>query len=153
MIKRCWIQLYRRFCSTAKTVLKYQYTTLILLFLLLAITCTALASEVSTEPVYEVVTPSGETTVKAGRMAPRLHTLAGKTVCMVWNRAFKADVTLPVIGEALKKQYPDLKIVPYTDMPEAFLPEPEGAPGRKSEALQKVFKEKGCDAVISGNGG
>jgi co-chaperonin GroES (HSP10) len=111
------------------------------------------ALERCAEPVYEVVSPIGERTIKMTAMVPRLDTLAGKTVCMVWNNAFKADVTLSTIGETLKKQYPGVKIVPYTEMPEAFLPEPPGAPREQSEALQAVFKEKGCNAVISGNGG
>lgn len=111
------------------------------------------ASETSAEPVYKVVSPIGESTIKMATMAPRMDTLAGKTVCMVWNNAFKSDVTLPAIGEALKKQYPGVKIVPYTDMPNAFLPEPPGDPRKQSEALQALYKEKGCNAVISGNGG
>ena len=113
----------------------------------------AAASAPSAEPVYDVVSPIGESAVKMTAMAPRTETLAGKTVCMVWNSAFKSDVTLPVIGEALKKQYPGVKIVPYTDMPNAFLPEPPGTPRKQSEALQALYKEKGCHAVISGNGG
>lgn len=111
------------------------------------------ASEPSAELVYKVVSPIGESTVKMTTMAPRLDRLAGKTVCMVWNNAFKADVTLPAIGEALKKQYPGVKVIPYADMPDAFLPEPPGTPRKESEALEAVFKEKGCNAVISGNGG
>ncbi|MBN2255626.1 MAG: hypothetical protein JW736_07960 [Deltaproteobacteria bacterium] len=111
------------------------------------------AAEPSAEPIYKVVSPIGESTVKMTAMAPRLDTPAGKTVCMVWNSAFKSDVTLPVIGETLKKQYQGVKIVPYTDMPDAFLPEPPGAPRKQSETLQALYKEKGCDAVISGNGG
>ena len=111
------------------------------------------ASEPSVEPAYKVVSPIGESTVRITTIAPRMDTLAGKTVCMMWNNAFRADVTLPAIGEALKKQYPGVKIVPYTDMPDAFLPEPPGTPRKESEALQAVFKEKGCNAVISGNGG
>ncbi len=111
------------------------------------------ASEPSAEPLYKVVSPVGESTIKFTTMVPRLDTLTGKTVCMVWNSAFKSHVTLPAIGEALKKQYPGIKIVPYTDMPNAFLPEPPGIPKKQSEALQALYKEKGCDAVISGNGG
>jgi hypothetical protein len=71
----------------------------------------------------------------------------------VWNRSFKSDVTLPAIAEALKKQYPTIKIVPFSDMPMAPLPEPPGEPRKESEALQAAFKAKGCDAVIAGNGG
>ena len=111
------------------------------------------ASEPSAEPVYKVVSPVGKSTVKTTAMAPRLDTLVGKTVCLVSNRAFKADVTLAAIGEALKKQYPGVKIIPYSAMPVAPLPEPPGAPRKESEALQAAFKARGCDAVIAGNGG
>ena len=113
----------------------------------------AAAAEPSAEPVYKVVSPVGAIAVKTTTMARRLDTLAGKTVCMVWNRSFKADVTLPAIAEALKKQYPGVKIVPYSAMPMAPLPERPGAPRKESEALQAAFKAKGCDAVIAGNGG
>ena len=99
------------------------------------------------------MSPLGESTAKTTAMAPRLDTLDGKTVCLVWNHAFKADVTLPAIAEELKKKYPGIKIVPYTAMPMAPLPEPPGTPRKESEALQAAFKAKGCDAVIAGNGG
>lgn len=105
------------------------------------------------EPVYKVLSPLGESTAKTTAMAPRLDTLDGKTVCMVWNYAFKADVTLPAIAEALKKQYPGIKIVPYTAMPLAPLPEAPGTPKRESEALQAAYKAQGAHAVIAGNGG
>jgi hypothetical protein len=105
------------------------------------------------EAVYRVVSPLGERMVTMMPMAARLDTLAGKTVCMVWNHAFKADVTLPVIGEALKQRYPDAAIVPYTALPVAPLPEPHGMPTRLSDALQAALKGRRCDAVVTGNGG
>lgn len=111
------------------------------------------AAEPSAEPVYEVVSPLGESTVERSAMAPRLDTLAGKTVGLVSNHSFKADVTLPAIGEALQKQYPGIKLVPYTAMPVAPLPETPGTPRKESEALQAAFRAKGCDAIIVGNGG
>jgi hypothetical protein len=112
-----------------------------------------LAAEPAAEPTYNVVSPTGESTVKMTAMALRPNTLAGKTVCTVWNHAFKADVTLPAIAEALKQQYPGIKIIPYSEMPIAPLPEPVGTPRKDSEALEAAFKQKGCHAVIIGNGG
>ena len=105
------------------------------------------------EPVYSVVSPLGDPTVKMITMAPRLDTLAGKTVCMVWNEAFQADITLPAIGESLKETYPDLKIIPYTEIDAAIRDADRDDPSAVAAALQAVLKEKGCDAVISGNGG
>ena len=143
-------QFFRKFDGTPICILTCLIV--VILFSLGSSQHTA-ASEPSVEPVYKVVSPIGESTVKMTAMAPRLDTPAGKTVCMVWNSAFKSDVTLPVIGETLKKQYQGVKIVPYTDMPDAFLPELPGAPRKQSKTLQALYKEKGCDAVISGNGG
>ncbi|MCC6203101.1 MAG: hypothetical protein IT494_08875 [Gammaproteobacteria bacterium] len=101
------------------------------------------------EPVYAVVSPVGEDTVKMIAMAPRLDTLANKTVCMIGNDAFKINVTMPAIAEALREQHAGLRIVPYTDLPQA---EP-GAPQVLPPSLHDDFRSKGCNAVISGNGG
>ena len=107
----------------------------------------------SAEPVYSVVSPIGESTVTMISMTPRLNTLAGKTVCMVWNHAFKADVTLPAIGEQLKQIYPDIKIVPYTEMPDAPRPSTPDHPQKDAEDLRVALKEKGCSALVTGDGG
>lgn len=111
------------------------------------------AARSATEPVFSIVSPLGERTVTMRPMATRLDSLAGKTVCLVWNNAFKADVTLPVIGDALKQRYPDATIVPYTALPVAPLPEPHGLPTRNSDAMQAALKSRRCDAVVTGNGG
>jgi hypothetical protein len=87
-------------------------------------------------------------------MAPRLDTLDGKTVCLVSNQAFQADITLPVIGESLQEKYPDIKIIPYTEIDAALRAAGRENPSAEEAAiLQVVLKEKGCAALISGNGG
>jgi hypothetical protein len=98
------------------------------------------------EPVYNVISPIGETTVKLIEMAPRLDTLANKTVCMVSNSAFKVNVTMPAIAKTLQAKYPGIKIIPYTEMATAYS-------GADWDAKQGEFKSKGCNAVITGNGG
>jgi hypothetical protein len=100
----------------------------------------------SKEPVYSVISPLGENTVKMIEMAPRLDTLSNKTVCLVSNSAFKVNITMPAIGKALEEKYPGVKVVPYSELPTAYS-------GSNWEAMPGQFKAKGCDAVISGNGG
>jgi hypothetical protein len=84
-------------------------------------------------------------------MAPRLDTLEGKTICEVANGSFRSDVIIPLLGDLLKKSYPGIKVVRYTEMPRSFVL------GKASEAqletMKAAFRQKGCDAVISGNGG
>jgi alcohol dehydrogenase class IV len=98
------------------------------------------------EPVYSVVSPLGDVTVEMIEMGARLDTLSNKTVCMVSNNAFKVNVTMPAVAKALQERYPGLKIVPYDDLPRA--PNVDNM-----SAMPAAYKSKGCDAVISGNGG
>lgn len=105
------------------------------------------------EGKYEVVSPLGERDTKSINMAPRLDTLEGKTICELWNRSFKANITFSAIRELLQKRYPGVKIIPYTSMPHHHLLENPGVTNAESEALIAALKAKGCDAVISGNGG
>ena len=107
----------------------------------------------SEEGKYEVVSPLGERDTKWIDMAPRLDTLEGKTICELWNQSFKSNITFPVIRELLQKKYPGIKIIPYTDMPHHHMLENPGVTNAESEALIAALKAKGCDAVISGNGG
>ena len=107
----------------------------------------------SAEPVYSVVSPIGENTVKMISMTPRLDTLAAKTVCMVSNRSFKADIVLPAIGDRLKQIYPDIKIISHTQMPIAPLPTTPDNAQQDAERLRAALKEKGCSVVVTGDGG
>jgi hypothetical protein len=114
---------------------------------------TAAVPKDSVEPLYSVVSPLGDCTARMITMAPRLDTLDGKTVGLVWNHAFKADITLPAIGESLKHQYPRITIIPYSEIDAAIRAAARARSLTEAEVLQAVFKEKGFDAVISGNGG
>ncbi len=102
---------------------------------------------------FKVLSPLGEETVEETVMAPRLDTLEGKTMCMVANRSFKSTTTLPVIAELLSKKYPTVKVIPYTELPTSFKAPPPGTTTPERETLVSALKEKGCDAIISGNGG
>ena len=100
----------------------------------------------------EVVSPLGRDTVAPSAAAPRLDILNGKTLCEIWNGVFKGDVTFPIIRRLLQDRYPALKVIPYTDFPHA--PGSDN-PARQRELAQEIARlarEKGCDAIISGNG-
>jgi hypothetical protein len=102
----------------------------------------------------KVFNPASRVTVST-KNAPRLDTLNGKTICELWATGHWAgEKTFPVIRELLRKRFPDVKIVPYTEFP--F--KERGFSTRESyEAyfgkMGDLLKPKGCDAVIVGNGG
>ena len=105
------------------------------------------------EENYEIVSPVAERNLEMITMIPRLATLEGKTICELWNESFKANVTFPVIRGLLKKKYPSIKVIPYYEMPIHHMIEDSGVNNEASEALIAALKEKGCNAVISGNAG
>ena len=74
--------------------------------------------------------------------ARRLTDLNGKTIGEISNRLWESDRIFPVIRELLKKQYPDLKFIPYTDLPNT------ADKISDNEELADIVLAKGCDAVI-----
>ena len=103
--------------------------------------------------VYRVVKPTGDVVHPVVTQAPRLDKLDGKTICMVSNGGFKFHVTFPVIEDLLRQNYPNSKLIPYTDMPRSQKPPEMGTTNRATDAMIAALKQKGCQAVISGNGG
>jgi len=82
--------------------------------------------------------------------AARLDTLQRKTVCEIWATGhWSAHLTFPVIRELLQSRFPDLRFVPYTEFPSGYT----WAYPIPLDKLGEVLKEKGCDAVLLGNGG
>ncbi|MBI2910288.1 MAG: hypothetical protein HYX92_21810 [Chloroflexi bacterium] len=102
--------------------------------------------------VYRVLSPLGLPTVKAPEVAPRLSDLKGKTVCEIWNGLFRGQVSFPIIRELLQKRYPNLKVVPYTEFPMQGVVGQTAGLQERVEAAIALAIQKGCDAVISGNG-
>ena len=103
---------------------------------------------------WEVVRPLAQTVVKELPLASRLETLEGKTVYEIWNGGYRGEVTFPIIEEMLRERYPSVKIIPYSELP--FSTVDSMKPATKTETLESIRRallEKGCDAVITGNGG
>ena len=105
------------------------------------------------EKEIEVVSPLGAESVTKESIVPRHETLEEKTVCEVWNGDFKGDFTFPAYRDLLKERYPGVKVIPFTDFPFSSI---RGTPAHQRALDQKIValaKERGCDALISGNGG
>jgi len=76
--------------------------------------------------------------------APRLKDLNGKTICELSTAAWEARRTFPFIREQLQKQFPTMKIIPYTEFP-------LGTINIDVADIGETLRKKGCQAVITGN--
>lgn len=105
------------------------------------------------EPVYEVVSPLGDVTVKTIPVSSNLDTLDGKTICELSVDMYSYDISFPVIREALQQRYTGLKIISHTEFPEITMMPPGPEYQKYVENQVAMLKQKGCNAVILGNGG
>ena len=104
--------------------------------------------------VYAVVSPSGETVIEKKGLSPRLDTLEGKTVGLVWNRVFRGDETLPVIGELLEERFRNLTVIPWDAFPKTGVAELHAKRQQTTlQALTEAMLDKRVDAIIAGNAG
>lgn len=104
------------------------------------------------DALLDVHSPVGIETVRHTGIAANLDTLAGKTIAESWNGDFKGDVTFPLIRELLQKQFPGLRIVPYTQFPYRHGADDPAAQKSLARDIALQAQALGCDALISGNG-
>lgn len=100
----------------------------------------------------QVLSPIGGAVVKERPAAPRLGDLSGKTVCELWNGQYKGDHVFPILRELIGRRYPDAKVIPYTEFPLFYAGDTPKLHAEFARQLAALAKEKGCDAVITGNG-
>jgi hypothetical protein len=93
----------------------------------------------------DVLNPSGAVEV-SDLYARRLGNLDGKTICELSNGGWEYERTFPRIRELLLKRFPNVKFVPYTNLPLGIS---EINVANMGEIISKI----GCDAVIGGNAG
>jgi hypothetical protein len=112
---------------------------------LMAAAPTRTASAQGAAVELKLFNPSGAREVTT-LFAPRLDTLAGKTICELSNNGWQAHRTFPLVRELLKRQFPTAKIIPYTEFP-------SGTDQIQTKKAIDAIKKVGCDAVITGNAG
>lgn len=100
-----------------------------------------------------VVSPLGLPATQNKGIAPRLDSLEGKTIGEVYNHHFKGDQMFGLYREFLKQRYPGVKIVPYTELPASFVGGDSASHKRIAQEVATLAREKGVDALITGNGG
>ncbi len=96
--------------------------------------------------VQRALWPRGRRTVAVRPVAPRLDSLAGKTVGQLWDDLFRGDEIFPMLEAALGRKFPGVKFVGYRTFGSTH-----GATEQAVIAsLAPRMREHGVDAVISG---
>lgn len=69
----------------------------------------------SDEPKYDVLWPLSRKAVKRTAAATRLPDLNDKVVAELWDVIFRGETIYPLVREYIKKRFPRVKFVPYTE--------------------------------------
>ena len=95
---------------------------------------------------FEAVWPLGRSTTVKSRLAPRLDTLAGKTVAFLWSNGFRGDEVFDRLKSRLRLDYPGVTFVDHERFGNIHGPDEE----RVVAELPAALRESGADAVIVG---
>ena len=97
---------------------------------------------------YRVVWPRSARQLEPQPLAPRLDTLAGKTVAQLWDYVYRGDEIFDLLEPQLEARFPGVRFVSWREFGSTH-----GSEEREILAsLPQRFKEMGVDAAISGMG-
>lgn len=100
-----------------------------------------------------VISPEGLPLAATQGLNRHIDMLAGKTIGEVYNNHFKGELMFHTYRQLFQGKFPGVKVIPFTEFPRVFVggdPESQKKTAREIAALAKA---RGCDAIITGNGG
>lgn len=100
-----------------------------------------------------VISPEGRPIAASGGVSAPLASLDGKTIGEVYNNHFKGELMFETYRRLLKDRHPGVRIVPFTEFPIVYVGGDAASQKRVAKEIAALAKERGCDAIITGNGG
>jgi hypothetical protein len=100
-----------------------------------------------------VISPEGLSLRPASGVSRELDTLAGKTIAEVYNNHFKGELMFQTYRRLFKQRFPGVKIIPYDQFPIVYVGGDPVSQKATARDIARLAKERGVDALISGNGG
>ena len=103
--------------------------------------------------IIGVISPEGLPQGAIRNVARHLDTLDGKTIGEVYNNHFKGELMFETYRRLFKEKYQNVKIVPFTEFPLVYVGGDAATQKKIAQEIAALAKEKGVDALITGNGG
>jgi hypothetical protein len=100
-----------------------------------------------------VISPEGLPLGATRNISRHLSTLDGKTIGEVYNNHFKGELMFKTYRRLFKEKYKNVKIIPYEEFPIVYVGGDAESQKRIAKEIAAIAKEKGVDAIITGNGG
>jgi len=101
----------------------------------------------------QVISPEGLPLAAIKGLSRHIDTLEGKTIGEVYNNHFKGELMFQTYRQLFKDKFPGVKVIPFTEFPTVFVGGDPESQKKTAREIAALAKERGCDAIITGNGG
>jgi hypothetical protein len=101
----------------------------------------------------QVISPEGVPLGATGEASRALDDLSGKTIGEVYNNHFKGELMFRTYRRLFEERYPGIRIIPYDQFPIVYVGGDAASQKRIAKEIAAIAREKGVDAIITGNGG
>ena len=102
---------------------------------------------------FSVISPEGLPLGATGSVSRQLDSLEGKTIGEVYNNHFKGELMFTTYRRLFEQRYRGIKIIPFTEFPIVYVGGDAASQKKIAKEIAALAKERGCDAIITGNGG
>ena len=100
-----------------------------------------------------VISPEGSPPGLTNKISPHINSLEGKTIGEVYNNHFKGELMFHTYRQLFRNKFDGVKIIPYDEFPIVYVGGDPASQKKIAREIAAIAKEKGCDALITGNGG
>jgi len=101
----------------------------------------------------KVISPEGLPLIVSRGLSRALASLEGRTIGEVYNNHFQGELMFETCRRLFKARFPAVRIIPFTEFPRVFVGGDPESQKRTAREIAALAKARGCDALISGNGG
>ncbi|MCC7081505.1 MAG: hypothetical protein IT530_12600 [Burkholderiales bacterium] len=102
---------------------------------------------------YAAISPVGLPLAAAVDVSRPLERLEGKTIGEVYNNHFNGELMFRTYRRLFAERYPGIRIVPFDEFPIVYVGGDAASQRRIARDIATLAKQRGCDAIITGNGG
>lgn len=99
------------------------------------------------------ISPEGLPQGATRGLSRQLDSLDGITIGEVYNNHFKGELMFRTYRRLFQEKFRNVKIIPYTEFPIVYVGGDPATQKKTAKEVARLAKERGCDAIIAGNGG
>jgi len=100
-----------------------------------------------------VISPEGLPQSGARGISRHLDSLDGITIGEVYNNHFKGELMFRTYRSQFSKKFKNVKVIPFDEFPIVYVGGDPATQKRVAREVAALAKQRGCHAIITGNGG